>query len=39
VKPFLDTLKLLIEIGFDVHAKVQKLKKYRDLEEQIRIQK
>jgi hypothetical protein len=38
VKPFLTILKHLIEKGADVHAQVQKLKKYRDLEEQKRIE-
>jgi hypothetical protein len=38
VKPFLNILKHLIEKGADVHAQVQKLKKYRDLEEQKRIE-
>lgn len=33
VRPFINTLKMLIDQGADVHAQVQKLKKYRDLEE------
>lgn len=38
VKPFLTILKLLIDQGADIHATVQKLKKYRDLEEQKRLE-
>ena len=38
VKPFINILKLLIDQGADVHAQVQKLKKYRDLEEQKRLE-
>jgi hypothetical protein len=37
-KPFINILKVLIEKGADPHAQVQKLKKYRDLEEQKRIE-
>jgi len=33
VKPFINVLKFLIAQGADVHAQVQKLKRYRDLEE------
>ena len=38
VKPFVNVLKLIIDQGADVHAQVQKLKKYRDLEEQKRLE-
>lgn len=38
VKPFVGIMKHLIEKGADVHAQVQKLKKYRDLEEKKRMQ-
>lgn len=32
-KPFINILKFLLSKGADPHAQVQKLKKYRDLEE------
>jgi hypothetical protein len=38
VKPFINILKVLIDEGADVHAKVQKLKRYRDLEEKKRLE-
>lgn len=38
VRPFINIMKHLIEKGADVHAQVQKLKKYRDLEEQKKIE-
>ncbi len=37
-KPFVNILKFIISKGADPHAQVQKLKKYRDLEEQKRLQ-
>jgi len=36
VQPFLKCLKLLIEKGADPHAQVQKLKYYRELDEEKR---
>jgi hypothetical protein len=38
VKPYINILKFLISKGADVHAQVKKLKKYRDLEEQKKLQ-
>jgi hypothetical protein len=38
VKPFINIMKHLIDKGADVHAQVQKLKKYRDLEEQKKLE-
>ena len=38
VKPFINILKVVIHEGADVHAQVQKLKRYRDIEEKKRLE-
>ena len=38
VKPFINILKEIIAQGGDVHAQVQKLKRYRDIEEKKRLE-
>ena len=38
VKPFINVLKEIIAEGADVHAQVQKLKRYRDIEEKKRLE-
>lgn len=38
VKPFINILKVIISEGADVHAQVQKLKRYRDIEEKRRLE-
>jgi len=38
VKPFINILKEIIAQGADVHAQVQKLKRYRDIEEKKRLE-
>jgi len=36
VEPFIDTLKLIESKGADPHAQVQKLKRFRDLEDSLK---
>ena len=38
VKPFLEILKFIVEQGGDPNATVQKLKKFRDFDEEQRLQ-
>jgi hypothetical protein len=38
VKPFINVLKVIIKEGADAHAQVQKLKRYRDIEEKKRLE-
>ena len=38
VKPFLEILKFIVDQGADINATVQKLKKFRDFDEEQRLQ-